>query len=264
MSRRKGFTLVEMIAVLAILAILASAIAPNIASELKRARTDAEDQSLSSIGTMLTAFVQSSRHHIPGSARWADSVARLATSPVADISTNQDNFARVYVTDLLWAPAGTRPPAAGWTQTPALVWAMGAPAPPPPSRCRILILSGTQADLTAACAGLTAAQFDLVWNRAAGAPAACVEGPNVRLGRVNLTGQFQQVTLSASATGWFTFDGDKSPGTPVNFAATTRTFPVLSGTRLSLLDAGGGGVLTEFVINRPVSVNWDGFVWVVH
>ena len=249
-----GFTLVEMIAVLAIMAILASVLAPNIASELRRARSDAEDATLANLANLLEESVARTRA-VPGPTGWADSIAKLSELPVPRIDSNEDNFPRVYVVDPAWAPAGTRPGATGWRQTPAAVW--GLPGTQP-SNCRILILSGSQQNLTAACAGMSAVQFGQVWNRSGG-PAACVEGNTTRIGRANLTSSFVLATMSASAAGSFAFDSALAQRQV--FAAGSRTFPVLKGTRISLLDAAGTSILAAVVVDKPFSASWDGASW---
>ncbi len=56
-----GFTLVELIGVLAILAILASFIAPNLISQLRSARRDAEDQQLENIAQGIELYIRQTR-----------------------------------------------------------------------------------------------------------------------------------------------------------------------------------------------------------
>ncbi|MEK7393375.1 MAG: type II secretion system protein [Fibrobacterota bacterium] len=254
-----GFTLVEIIAVLAIMAILASAIAPNIASQLKRARSDAEDASLAGLSRLLTETVIRN-HAIPGTGTWANDLAVLSDLPPIRIGTNEDNFPRVYVVDPGWLPVGTLPAAGGWTQTHALSWGIPGAIP---SRCRILLFSGSQQDLSAVCGALTSVEFDQIWN-SQGGPAACREGDNVRIGRANLTSLFHQVTVSASANGYFSFDTPSiAPGpAPQMFGSGSRTIPVLHGTRISLRDGVSGvNILAELVVKGPLSATWDGTVW---
>jgi prepilin-type N-terminal cleavage/methylation domain-containing protein len=256
-----GFTLVEMIAVLAIISILASAIAPNIASQLKRARSDAEDATLAGLSRMLTETVIRN-HAIPGTGTWANELAVLSDLPPIRIGTNEDNFPRVFVVDPGWLPVGTLPAAGGWTQTHALSWGLAGAIP---SRCRILLFSGSQQDLSAVCGGLTAVEFDQIWNTQGG-PAACREGDNVRIGRANLTSLFHQVTISSSANGHFSFDTPSiSPApAPQLFGSGSRTIPVLNGTRISFRDGVAGvNVLAEIVAKGPLSATWDGTAWAV-
>jgi len=261
MSRSdSGFTLVEMIAVLAIMAILASAIAPNIASQLKRARSDAEDATLGNLANLMTESVIRN-HAIPGAATWANDLAALSNLPAARIATNEDNFPRVFVPDPGWLPAGTSPPAGGWTQTHALSWAMPGAIP---SRCRILLISGSQQDLSGLCGGLTSTEFDQIWNNQGG-PAACAESDVVRIGRANLTSLFHQVTISSTTNGHFSFDTPSIVPAPAPqaFGSGSTSIPVLHGTRISLRDLGGGNALAEVVARGPLSAVWDGSVWSV-
>lgn len=246
----------EMIAVMAIIAILASAIAPNIASQLKRARSDAEDATLANISRLLTESVIRT-HTIPGSGTWTTDLAALSDLPANQIATNEDNFPRVFLVDPAWNPSATLPPAGGWTQTPANAWLLNGAS----GNCRILLISGTQQDLTASCGSLSAIQFDQVWNNQGG-PSACMQSNDARVSRTNLTPLFHQATIVSSAgAGSFTFDD--SIGYRQVFGAGSRTFLILSGTRLSLLNAAGDASLTEIVANRSVSAIWNGTDWTV-
>ena len=56
-----GFTLVELIGVLAILAILASFITPNVINQLRSARRDAEDQQLTNIAQGIDLYIRQTR-----------------------------------------------------------------------------------------------------------------------------------------------------------------------------------------------------------
>ena len=57
----QGFTLVELIGVLAILAILASFITPNVINQLRAARRDAEDQQLTNIAQGIELYLRQTR-----------------------------------------------------------------------------------------------------------------------------------------------------------------------------------------------------------
>jgi prepilin-type N-terminal cleavage/methylation domain-containing protein len=57
----QGFTLVELIGVLAIMAILASFIAPNVINQLRSTRRDAEDQQLANIAQGIELYIRQTR-----------------------------------------------------------------------------------------------------------------------------------------------------------------------------------------------------------
>lgn len=61
LTSSQGFTLVELIGVLAILAILASFITPNVINQLRSARRDAEDQQLANIAQGIELYIRQTR-----------------------------------------------------------------------------------------------------------------------------------------------------------------------------------------------------------
>lgn len=88
-----GFTLVEMIGVLAILAILASFIAPNVINQLKAAKRDAEDEQLAAIAKGIELYVRQTRS-FPGTL----TVLSPDYVPIAlgQLTTNPNGFLRYF------------------------------------------------------------------------------------------------------------------------------------------------------------------------
>ncbi|MBK9578402.1 MAG: type II secretion system protein [Fibrobacterota bacterium] len=259
MKRRGGFTLIEMVAVLAILAILAGAIVPTVSQSIRDARADAERRTLETIAQLVRDQVRRNGN-VPSAASWAASLALLSELPVARLARNPDGWNRAYIPDPAWTPVSTRPVlAGGWTQTPAVADLVAAA----PANARILVISDLNADAQTACQNMTAVQFSAVWDETAGAPAACVATQVRALVRINLTTEFVQVVRNVSAPlgppapGW-TFGGNAAAAVPFAAAGTTTRWH-LRGSRLGLVS--GGTVAGEIVLRDPVSVTWDGIAW---
>jgi prepilin-type N-terminal cleavage/methylation domain-containing protein len=88
-----GFSLIEMIGVLAIVAILASFVAPNVINELKAAKRDAEDEHLATIARGLELYVRQTRS-FPATL----TVLSPDYIPIAlgQLTTNSNGFLRYY------------------------------------------------------------------------------------------------------------------------------------------------------------------------
>jgi prepilin-type N-terminal cleavage/methylation domain-containing protein len=137
-ARSLGFTLIEMIGVLAIMAIIASVVAPNALRALDRAAVTSEYASLSNLGDSVKYYLRDNGV-APTSANWTATLGTYANLSPADLTTNTRGMARVYIAD---------------------------PASVPPQR--VLILSSMRSGLAlpAAAAISTAANFQLIWQTA--------------------------------------------------------------------------------------------------
>ncbi len=98
-----GFTLIEMIGVLAIMAILAAVLAPNALRSLDRAAVTAEVQTLGNLGDQVKLYLRN-QGTAPTPANWTTTVGGFADMSPADILTNKRNMARVYLTDPATVP----------------------------------------------------------------------------------------------------------------------------------------------------------------
>jgi prepilin-type N-terminal cleavage/methylation domain-containing protein len=148
--RTAGFTLIEVIGVLAIMAIMASVLVPNALHSLDQAAVSAEIQTLGTVGTEVTLYLRD-QGAVPTPATWDTAIAGYAGLSPSDLATNKRGVARVYLTD----------PAANPTQ-------------------RVLLLSSLRANLALPTAAniTTAARFQAIWQTADGSvpPAASWAG----------------------------------------------------------------------------------------
>lgn len=195
-SRRcKGFTLIEIIGVIAIIAILASVIAPNLAREITRTQAQAEQKELETIADALVRVMQDSRT-IPGMTigQWDVAVAGQLDVPTTKISQSRGSGGRRLILD----PASTQ--AVPYNQVTLFSTGVNPAGTLPtvaPSSMRLLLLG----DLTNPVpnTALTVAQFDAVWNQTGTIPAGFVEGNTFVVSRRNFAQQFHMITLSTSA-----------------------------------------------------------------
>jgi prepilin-type N-terminal cleavage/methylation domain-containing protein len=137
-SAPRGFTLIELIGVLAILAIIAGILTPNALRTLDRAAVTSEVQSLAAVGDQLKLYLRD-QGTLPTAANWTTLLSSYAGLSPNDLATNKRQMARVYL-----AEPGTNPVQ------------------------RVLILSSMRAGLSlpAAAAITTSAQFLQIWQTA--------------------------------------------------------------------------------------------------
>jgi prepilin-type N-terminal cleavage/methylation domain-containing protein len=93
-----GFTLIEMIGVLAVIAILASVITPNALRSLDRAAITAEVQTLHNLGEQAKNYLRA-QGVAPTPANWTTTIGGYADMSPVDIATNKRQMGRVYLTD---------------------------------------------------------------------------------------------------------------------------------------------------------------------
>lgn len=93
-----GFTLVEMIGVMAILAIMAGVLTPNILHSIERAAVVAEQQTVSKLGGQVRKYLQD-YGIAPGVATWDTDIATYSEVSALDIRTNKRLNNRVYLLD---------------------------------------------------------------------------------------------------------------------------------------------------------------------
>jgi len=92
-TRTGGFTLVEMIGVLAIMAILASFIAPNVINQLAAAKRDAEDGQLATIAKGIELYIRQTRSF---PATLTALSPDYVTAALGQLTTNPNGFLRYY------------------------------------------------------------------------------------------------------------------------------------------------------------------------
>jgi type II secretory pathway pseudopilin PulG len=93
-----GFTLVELIGVLAIIAIMTAVIAPNALHSIERAAVRAEADTLHNLGEQVKLYLRDTAA-VPTSANWNTVLATYASLSPTDLLTNRRQMTRIYVPD---------------------------------------------------------------------------------------------------------------------------------------------------------------------
>jgi len=94
---KSGFTLIEMIGVMAVLTIIAAVLTPNVLHSIERAAVRAEADNLHALGTELGFYLRDNNGNWPTS--WITQLATYSSLNAADIQTNRRGVNRLYVPD---------------------------------------------------------------------------------------------------------------------------------------------------------------------
>ncbi|MEZ5276754.1 MAG: type II secretion system protein [Opitutaceae bacterium] len=100
----RGFSLIELIGVLAIITILAGTIAPNALRSIERAAVRAEARSLENLGEQLKLYLRD-QAALPTSSNWTTALAAYSDLSPTDLAVNRRNNARVFLLDPARSPA---------------------------------------------------------------------------------------------------------------------------------------------------------------
>ena len=181
-ARHQGFTLIEMIGVLAVLAILSALIAPNVIRQLNAATQDAETQNLEAVGLGVELYLRELLV-------WPPALVNLSPDYVpygnTQITQNSRGFPRYFV---------VHPTTAGFVND------VGITATNVPD-ARFLLISDLSQD--AAPGIVTGADFDAYWNRdeTSNAPPPVGYGPDLKIYRGHASPLFHLVSLSTTDNG---------------------------------------------------------------
>ena len=174
LSSSYGFTLVEMIGVLAILAILASFITPNVINQLRSARRDAEDTQLANIAQGIDLFIRQN-HAFP--ANLAALSPDFVPTSAGQLTNNANGFLRYFF---------IQPNIGGYANAAGLSTANLADA-------RFLLI--THLTQNVAPTITTDAEFETWWNTDE------TGTPDLKIHRGHVSHLFHLLSLSADGTG---------------------------------------------------------------
>lgn len=257
-----GFTLIEIIGVLAIMSILAATIAPSAIQMITNSKQTSEDKALAAIADALRLYVQTNKQ-VPAEAAanpvaavtttanvvaWDKAIGTIMNVPASKVSQNSINKKRIYLypADFIAASAPNPLPYDQQAELTNLNTGNGMLVTTQPDP-RVMVISNMNPSVTLATASgqLAKADFDAIWNQTniPTAYAELTEGDKLKIARINMTDLFNAVTLSNSFstdTYQAAIQVDGLPTTPYTWSrsSTTRnpiTPYLISGSNLKLL-----------------------------
>ncbi|MDQ6951707.1 MAG: type II secretion system protein [Mariprofundales bacterium] len=258
-STNHGFTLIEIIGVLAIMSILAATLAPSAIQMITASKQTAEDSSLTAISDALRLFVKTSKI-IPDKTTWATDIASLLNTAPTKVTTNGNNGKRIYLYPDNFFATGTSLP---YNQKNA---SMGT-LPTTLTNPRIMVISNLNSStpLTQTSAQLTAATFDNIWKQTGIFNAELKESTMLKIARINLTDLFQVNFLHSDLVGTATYPAsilvDGLPTSPYYQLTTASIQPYLiQGSVLTLgyLNAGSFVTLSKSTVQKPENFYYTG------
>ncbi|XOV81644.1 MAG: type II secretion system protein [bacterium] len=251
MNRVKGFSLLEMIGVMAVMAILAGALAPSVFQLIEEGYQTAEQQSLRAISDALQKSIVRNRQ-IPSTtlADWSAAVAQYASMPPVRITTNDKNHTRRLYADPMFFNA-TNQNFTGYTQTTGLASEPYSP--------RLMVVSSLTADISANLN--THDRFTDVWEQTA--DTLLVEDDDLMIQRINLAPLFVRVLLNnanAAQAGFVLENGvENAISAAAGGADGVRMVYVLRGTQIGLNSAPfpGGATQRRLIAHEDVSLRYQ-------
>jgi prepilin-type N-terminal cleavage/methylation domain-containing protein len=257
---RQGFSLIEMIGVLAVIAIVAAMLAPAFVKRIDRAARTKETADLNAIGA---AYIQSILRNktIPGNATWAAAVSSQMSLPVSAIASNARRNARFFFSDPDLRISGAALPYAQTTNGSGM-----KPVSP-----RVMIISSLDPKLPLPWAltnSSSAADFTAIWNAGEDTiPAAPAfagwdgKGEDLRIKKLNLEPLFHQLILiNHDTTVLPKFDIDNGAMAGVTNSGTGWNSYYLDGSVLGLRSA-SGVIQTRYLMKRSISFVFESGSW---
>ncbi len=257
MPTQRGFSLLELIGVMAVMAILAGTLAPSVSQMIDSAYEEAEETDLALLSDAWSRYVLENKR-VPGAADtdWPAALADFAGLAESRILENRRGGVREVYFDPEFLLAGA-------TSFNGLTQSQGLTARP--HSPRLIIASRLDGALPASLGN--ASGFDAVWEQTAAA--SLVESSDVKLARVNLASDFHRVLISNSNTSQAGYSLETGVVGVVPAASGgadgTVAIHVIKGTRMNLMAAPypTGALSRAFIVNGDTGARYetDGVSW---
>ncbi len=193
----RGFSLLEMIAVMAITSILAGSLAPSLIRSWQDSQSSSEEESLKTLSaTLITYISENKRIPSPNPSSWGPALADIASASPKNITHNQSGYSRALFFDPKFF-TNTETSFTGFTQNLGL---LAKPASP-----RVLLVSNLENNTSTV--NLNSAQFNAIWNEDTGS--IFTENKTLKVIRLNLSSTFHQILLTNSHTSNAAFSLDE-------------------------------------------------------
>ena len=230
LTSSQGFTLVELIGVLAILAILASFITPNVINQLRGARRDAEDQQLVNIAQGIELHLRQTRSFPANLAVLSPDYVPVSSG---QLNNNANGFLRYYF---------VQPNISGYTNVAGLDPAALADS-------RYLLITDLTQNTNPSI--ITDADFETWWNTDE------TGTPDLKIHRGHVGHLFHLLSLSADgAGGSYDIDGTATDSGGGTLALHTRYH--VTGTSIELDEADTFATAeTQFTMTAEAGYQFD-------
>jgi len=241
-TRENGFTLVEMMIVVAIAGILAAAFVPKtLIMQLDEMRS-VEVKNLEAMSLELTSYIQAKKI-IPSAATWATAISEYSSKTIPTVTTNIMNGQRIYLYPDNFIATGNSLPYDQGANANAGTFLNVKPVNP-----RIMIISNlSEVPLVQGSGALTATAFNDIWTQAAATPAELKESENFKIQRINLENTFNNVLLNnQDSANIAKFTVGAAPSASIATNSTTTLF-LIKNTKLTLNDTAGAAVSNELI-----------------
>lgn len=250
----KGFTLIEIIGVLAILAIMAGMLAPNLIQQIESARADAEEGNLQNLAAGLEASIlatriipRSSWNNAANAGGWDTAVNVQTNIPASKIRVNDNGCVRRY-----WFDPNTTLPDLGadpYDQNTTDEIPIAAPVD-----TRAMIISNLSEDCLPDIYG--GAAFVQTWDQTGG----LMESPTLKIQRMNLSQLFEPVALlnrssTQSMRRSFSYSGGGATPPTQNTIVLDLPDFALTGIPITVTSLTVNGVVTGQTINATTTTD---------
>ena len=246
-----GFTLMELIGVMAIISILSAVLAPSVFDAIKAAVSDAES---ANVKTLLEALEESINENkrIPTQTAnsWVTAISAYIDFPRSKIEYNRRGFRRrLYIDPKFFTTSNTVFP--GYTQISGLTQKPNFP--------RLMLVSDLTKNIVAP--PTTNAAFSAIWDQTTGA--AIVESDDVKIERMHLASLFHRIIFlnSDSTQSAYSVEGGSAFPVPIISGGTdgslTRYLLHTSSMDLFASPYPSGNLLTRTIIKSEQSYRYE-------
>ena len=251
LSQQAGFTLMELIGVMAVMAILAGALSPNIAASLNQAYSDSEIENMDVIADNLIDYILKQKK-IPSanSSSWVTALSSISTFSTEDLEYNTKGYRRRLIFDPRFF-TNTDKTFIGFSQNMGLA---SAPVLP-----RVLLVSDMSKHVAAV--SNKAAIFNAIWNQSN--TSVLKESKNLIIKRINLADKFHRVVLSNQNTAkpYYQFENGSLASIPVVNGGTDGIVIryIIDSTQLNLFTAPypNGNLEQVSIIRSDLSMRYE-------